>query len=330
MAEGESTDASATVTQPPSVSRYPVMPLAVPDFYTNPSHPFFLHPNESPSTILVPQLLNGNNYHMWSRAMTVVLISKNKIGFIDGSMDPPLEDDPSYFAWQRCNNMISDLPEEIYRLKQGDKDVTEYFTELKTLFDALDNLKPLPICSCSTKCSCGGYLKMKDYRDRDYIIRFLKGLNEQYSQVRSQIILLKPFLDVSQAFSMVTQQERQFQGEIRADNNQSFAGFSDNASFRRNHGARGFRRRGRVPLNNYGGGRTQLTKICTHCGGFNHTVETCFHLYGFPQAYKSRNPAPHATNIVAQNASDIFTSKSDSASSVTLSGDQYQHILSLL
>ncbi|XP_061355655.1 uncharacterized protein LOC133300166 [Gastrolobium bilobum] len=330
----------------------------LPDFLTNPSNPFFLHPNESPSVVLVSPLLNASNYHTWARAMTVALLSKNKIGFINGSIIPPLETDPNYFAWQRCNNMvvawihkstsqsivqsiiwiedaqdvwldlwrrfsrsdvfrISDLQEEIYRIQQGDKNVTEFFTELKTLCDELDNLKPIPVCKCSTRCFCGGYAKMREYRERDHMIRFLKGLNDQYSQVRSQIMLIDPLPDVTRAFAMIVQQERQFQGEFRSANPvnaQAFAVIDDRNMNKRVFNGRGsfpsFRGRGRGPNGNYSGrnsssnmygGRGITTRLCTHCGRSNHTIDTCFHVHGFPPGFKTRNDVNSSTNNITQD-----------------------------
>ncbi|PNX92984.1 hypothetical protein L195_g016132 [Trifolium pratense] len=49
-------------------------------------NPYFMHPNENPSLILVTPLLSGNNYHSWSRSMTIALRYKNKLQFINGSL----------------------------------------------------------------------------------------------------------------------------------------------------------------------------------------------------------------------------------------------------
>lgn len=50
---------------------------------------------------------------------------------------------------------------------------------------------------------------MRLFRDQDYTIRFLKGLNEEYSHVKSQIMMMEPFPPIAKAFSLVIQQERQ-------------------------------------------------------------------------------------------------------------------------
>jgi len=65
------------------------------------SSPFYIHPSEGPSTVVISPLLMGNNYHSWSRSFRMALVSKNKMTFISGSIP-----DPSYFHWERCNNLI--------------------------------------------------------------------------------------------------------------------------------------------------------------------------------------------------------------------------------
>ena len=44
-----------------------------------------------------------------------------------------------------------ELQEEIYALKQGSLSVTDYYTTFKSLWEGLDNYRPLPPCSCSAK-----------------------------------------------------------------------------------------------------------------------------------------------------------------------------------
>ncbi|PKI48472.1 hypothetical protein CRG98_031094 [Punica granatum] len=50
--------------------------------------------------------LNGDNYQTWSRAMLIVPQARNKLPFIDGSLDKPGEDDPLREWWERCNSTI--------------------------------------------------------------------------------------------------------------------------------------------------------------------------------------------------------------------------------
>ncbi|KAK4269227.1 hypothetical protein QN277_022413 [Acacia crassicarpa] len=67
-------------------------------------HPYYLHPNENPSLILVSPVLSDPNYHSWARAMRMALMSKNKTCFIDSSSSLPQKIDSLYSAWERSDS----------------------------------------------------------------------------------------------------------------------------------------------------------------------------------------------------------------------------------
>ena len=208
----------------------------------NLSSPFYLHPNENPTLILVNPILTGPNYHSWSRAMRMALQSKNKLGFVDGSIQAPSSSSSTHSAWLQCNTMVcswltraisptiaqsilwldkasdiwndlrdrfaqsdifrvAELQDEIYSFRQGALSVSEYYTKLKIFWDEYVILRPIARCSCNFTCSC------EKYRDHDYTLRFLKGLNERFASVKSQIMLLDPLPSVNHVFSLLLQQE---------------------------------------------------------------------------------------------------------------------------
>ena len=72
------------------------------------SNLYFVHHSDHSRHMLVPMKLNGANYQSWSKSMIHALTVKNKIGFIDGSIEPPSEtEQPMDFAiWNQCNSMI--------------------------------------------------------------------------------------------------------------------------------------------------------------------------------------------------------------------------------
>lgn len=80
---------------------------------------------------------------------------------------------------------ISNIQEDLYKLRQGTLDVSNYYTQLKVLWDELDNYRPILGCSCAIPCSCGAIASMKTYRAQDCVIRFLKGLNEKFTHSKS-------------------------------------------------------------------------------------------------------------------------------------------------
>ncbi|XP_019442299.1 PREDICTED: uncharacterized protein LOC109347022 [Lupinus angustifolius] len=205
--------------------------------------PYYVHPSDNLGIALVSPLLDGENYHQWSRSMRMSLISKQKFEFMDGSIQMPAKDDPTFKAWARANNMvaswiirsvspsisqsilwidkaheiweelkerfsqgnffrIADLQESITNCRQGDLSVSKYHTEMKTLWDELEIFRPIAKCNCDSE----------RFRIGDKVIRFLKELNDSYSSVRSQIMLMEPLPNMNKVLSLVIQQETQIYG----------------------------------------------------------------------------------------------------------------------
>lgn len=70
MASNTSNSGQEDNTSPPPFFRDPIQ---------SPTSPFFIHPSESPSFIIVTTSLSRDNYQSWSRSTRMILISKNKM-----------------------------------------------------------------------------------------------------------------------------------------------------------------------------------------------------------------------------------------------------------
>ncbi|XP_052477253.1 uncharacterized protein LOC128032616 [Gossypium raimondii] len=220
---------------------------------------------------------------------------------------------------------ISDLQKEIYAFKQDDKTVTDYFTELKILWDELLQFRPLPSCSCPTPCSCGAVATARSYHNQDYVIRFLKGLNDSFSAVRSQILLMDPLPSINKAFSKVIQQERQFTiASPKSFVSNTVRSASD--SFRKSS-------------TSSSSSSTIDKRWCTFCQRPRHTIDTCYRKNGYPNGAKPRAPISRAHNIISDDLDDSMEdSKSvvpgdfshGSSSGVNLTQEQYDQLLVLL
>lgn len=68
--------------------------------------PYFLQSGDHPGIILVSHLLTGSNYNTWSRAISMALTAKNKLGFVDSTIVQPPLNDLLYGSWLRCNSMV--------------------------------------------------------------------------------------------------------------------------------------------------------------------------------------------------------------------------------
>ncbi|XP_057993056.1 uncharacterized protein LOC131174038 [Hevea brasiliensis] len=207
---------------------------SAPDHLTNPSNPYFLHPNENPALVLVSHVLSGSNYHSWARAMRMALQSKNKMKFVDGTLKMPATTYPIFSVWERCNTMVvSWITHAISQSIAQKCPVDYYFTHLKILWDELENFRSIPQCTYATPCICEALVTVRNYRENDYVIRFLKGLKDQLGNVRSQIMLLEPLPSINKVFSLVVQQEGHMNIGILTEpkvlvNKSSAAGFQRN------------------------------------------------------------------------------------------------------
>ncbi|XP_061356409.1 uncharacterized protein LOC133300840 [Gastrolobium bilobum] len=269
--------------------------------------------------------------------MTMALISKNKLQFVNGSISVPNLKDRRHASWERCNTMvlswlhrsitdsisqsilwmdqdvdvcrdlkerfsqsdifrISDLHDEIFCLHQGENSISDLYTQLKILWDELESLQPTPTCKCVKPC-CSISSQVRSIRDRDYSIRFLKGLNEQFSHVRSQIMLMDPLPPINRVFSLMTQQERQMHlnnvmPNVTDGNSKVFFNSTEPQS-----GRGCFYTRGRGRGYNGGRGRAFTPRLCTCCGKTSHTVDTCFEKHGYPPGYRVKGV--HKANIAS-------------------------------
>nr|KYP49472.1 hypothetical protein KK1_028819 [Cajanus cajan] len=59
------------------------------------------------------------------------------------------------------------------------------------------------MCTCSIRCSCNVLPVMEQRKCEDQAMQFLRGLNDQYSNIRSHILLMDPIPPISKIFSYV-------------------------------------------------------------------------------------------------------------------------------
>ena len=196
--------------------------------------PFFLHPGENPTLVLVLAPFSEGNYHSWGKTMEIMLISNCKMQILDSSMLVHNEGDANCASWQRCNTLsiswimraislditksifsslimllmfgmiqrinllkqmcygLLQLQEDISLINLGEKLVKSYYTELKILWEEYDKFQLLPPYRCGFGCDCTSYNTIKRQIEQDKVLGFLKGLGDQFSNVRSQNFLMEP------------------------------------------------------------------------------------------------------------------------------------------
>lgn len=96
------------------------------------------------------------------------------------------------------------LTQQILSLQQGASDLSSYYTKLKTLWDDLDGADHVKTCQTCTCCKA-----TSTKSEHTKVIKFLAGLNESYSNARSQIIMKKHVLDLSEVYNLLDQEFNQ-------------------------------------------------------------------------------------------------------------------------
>ncbi|XP_061374149.1 uncharacterized protein LOC133316418 [Gastrolobium bilobum] len=121
---------------------------------------------------LPPPSIDDPTFETWDRCNTIVL------GWIHRSITQNIAQSILWIekasdAWHDLKHQFSqsdvfpmcDLQEDVYKLCQGNKNVSEYFTMLKTMWEEMENLKPIP--SPIAPCACGAITKMRQLREND-------------------------------------------------------------------------------------------------------------------------------------------------------------------
>ncbi|TMW89362.1 hypothetical protein EJD97_017268, partial [Solanum chilense] len=229
------------------------------------NNPLYIHPSDNPSLILVPVSFEGVGYRSWRRGVMRSLSVKNKLGFITGEFKRPSSTSPQFRQWERCDNMIQ---KDINDLSQGVLDVNVYYTRMKKLWEELSNLSINNQCSCT--CSCGGKEVMHKAEQDRRLIQFLMGLNEVYTVIRGNILMMNPLPSMAQAFALLVQEEKQ--REFKPHSQMFAEGSSLNSSLH-------------VGSSNQSCGRVNSTTASSS----NSTGGRCYKLHGYPNQNNTSN-----------------------------------------
>lgn len=180
-------------------------------------------------------------------------------------------------------------------LQQNTLSVTLYYSKLKGLWDELSSYSEPVACTCGASC------KIAEKEQTNKVMQFLMGLNDSYSAIRGQILLLQVLPYIEKIYAMVLQEEKQRDLTITKE-----IMLVERA-----------KQKGNLPH------KPKNKLRCTHCNRGNQTVDQCFVLHGFPSNNKNKKGEtiaiggrPQANNIKAK--------------SPRLTQEQYQQLMSLL
>lgn len=289
------------------------------------NHPYYLHPSDNPGMQITTIVLNENNYNQWQRSMELALSSKLKLRFVDGSYTKPPANSPLFMHWLRCNNMITSwmlnsvtveirnsivylksareiwldlevhyaqsnvpklfhLRKEIAHLTQGTLSVSAYFTKFRTIHDELECLTPKPRCTC-TLCTCAVNTKLNELEQSVQLTQFLMGLNETFTAIRGQILMMKPLSTLSQSYAMLLQEKSQ--REVSTGTVSEAIAMAVKQS--------GYAK----PQVKTSTQKRDTYLICDFCHMTGHLKDKCYFIHGYPSWHKlfgKPKPKPRLSN----------------------------------
>ncbi|XP_074369440.1 uncharacterized protein LOC141710810 [Apium graveolens] len=308
-------------------------------------HPLFLQNIDHPGLTLISKKLTGTeNYGPWKRSITIALSAKNKLGLVNGTCPRPEVNSPLRSQWDRVNDMViswilNTVSEEIsngmdfvtsaqemweelhgqfssvnghrvyqvlkdiHALEQGDKSVEIYYHKLKNLWDEYSVLETVNACKCG--CTCGSAKLQEEREQRKKLLQFLMGLNDSYAVARGQVLMMNPLPSLSQAFSLIKQDEQQKQGRHASN---SFLGVVTDTSinFQKSTNA----------VSNTGNGQRFFNSNksglkCSYCHKEGHLKENCFKLIGYPD--KKKGKGKFQSQVQSNTPSGGFSGNTPSA-----------------
>lgn len=241
---------------------------------------------------------------------------KDKLGYIDGTFPQPSAIDPTFRKWRTENAIVKgwlinsmdpslvgnfirfptakgvwdsiattyfdgsdtsqvyDLRRKVTRMRQNGGSIEKYYNDLQGLWREIDFRRPNPM-ECPKDIQQFNSLLQEE---RVYI--FLDGLDDRLDNIRSDILQLKPFPTIEQAYAHVRREDtRQTVMTSGAENITSDAVMATKGS-----------KFGQLPTL-VAGKNNSFSKSkglsdggrCTHCGNVRHTRDTCFKLHGYPE-----------------------------------------------
>lgn len=200
---------------------------------------------------------------------------------------------------------VADLQHELYQLKPDSLSVTEFFAELSNIWEELETQHPIQDCTCLVKCTCESMRNARSQHKEDYIMQFLKGLNENFNMVKSQILLMKDLPTIDEVLSMVLEHERQNGLIPTEEESQPLVNSVDG------------KRRGK---------RNQSNKQCTFCGKDGHAVEVCYRKHEYPVGFFEKDSKSSA-NAVSE---DSESKSVESEASKTITHEEYSQLMDVL
>ncbi|XP_074324159.1 uncharacterized protein LOC141661076 [Apium graveolens] len=261
--------------------------------------PLYLHPSYGNNFMVMDKLQGSSNYRSWKRSMEIALFSKRKLGLVIGTITRDDTDAGKGEAWDTCNNMIISwifgsvsesikksimfaltngsrkykINKDLYESRQQGNHISEYYTQMRTLWGELESLNILPAIKTMSTEVISFVSALTQQKEEQKLFQFLNGLDEIYGAQRSQLLMMPNLPSMEATCSYLEQEEaqREVLGHVRED-------IETSAIFSKSTGG--------VSAN-----AQSIPSIqCTACGKASHMTDKCWTVVGFPSWHPKAKP----------------------------------------
>ncbi|RVW79171.1 Retrovirus-related Pol polyprotein from transposon TNT 1-94 [Vitis vinifera] len=259
--------------------------------------------------------LDGINYALWSQVVEMYISGKDKLGYNNGDFLQPEPTDPTFRRWRAENAIVKG-----WLINSMDLTLINNFIRFPTAklvwdyvatayFDGTDTSQVYDLKRRVTKMRKVGGSIEKYYNDLQGLVYiFLDGLGDRLDKIRSDVLQIRLFPTIEQAYAHVRREEIRQAVMLIVIQKWLYRWWTTK-----------YQHQSQDPIKRGG---------YTHYGNMKHTRETYFKLHGYPDwwnEYKARKNRDAASNerlgraalIIDSGATDHMTFNSDDFIEVT-------------
>jgi hypothetical protein len=325
---------------------------------------FHVHPSEGPNSVQITPLLDGSNYLSWSRSMIRALGAKNKLKFVDGSMEVPDEEDLNRSAWERCNHLIqsciiNSVSPPIVQTLVFHETVIDAWLDLKDRFAKADRIRIATLRSNINSLKQGSKFILEYFTEMRTLWDELNShrpmphctcphpcrcaVMSKARNYRQEDQIIQFLTGLNDKFGVIKTQilmmdhlptiNRVYALVIQEESNNNSASPSINESISLINASDSCNKSDYSSGRGRGRGHSSSSRPprqCTFCGRSNHTVDYCYAKHGYPNNFQRQTPSVNASSSFETNEAPSGSCNEASSFSANISQEKYDQLVSLL
>ncbi|XP_035844952.1 uncharacterized protein LOC118491357 [Helianthus annuus] len=171
-----------------------------------------------------------------------------------------------------------ELKNKIVASHQNGATVSAYYTKLRSLWDEIQSVFPIPRCICNG-CTCDIGKRLVEHQEKEKLYEFLMGLDSEFGVIKTQILATKPTPVLGTAYHLVAEDERQRMITEEKKPTMEAAAFKAFVPQKRESSSSNQQK---VKTHPKATKREEEVQHCTFCDRDGHNWDGCFKLVGYP------------------------------------------------